>query len=211
MRQPAASRGAHGFTLIEAMIALAILGVVLSLGVPRMSEWVYKNKVASAGQFYAEGFALARSQALTHNSASRLVLTENAANGQFDWRVDICFPRPETPCNAASDDWSTLDAVAARDPEGAAGFTSVLRRADALPPASELARAVGPDGARAVYFTPLGWVDPAVAPYIERITLTPSAGMASAAPATAVVLTLAGIATRCKPGAAASDPHRCPP
>lgn len=193
------------------MIALAILAVVLSVGMPRMNAWIYAGKVASAGQFYAEGFALARGQALTHNSASRMVLSENAVNGQFDWQVDICFPRPDDPCNDSSSNWSTTGAAAERDPEGAAGFKSVLRRADALPAARELAQAVGPDDARSVYFTPLGWVNPAIAPYVERINLTPAASMAKDAPATAIVLTLAGIATRCKPGVAANDPHRCPP
>lgn len=201
---------AGGFTLLEAMVALAILGVLLAVGVPRMSAWVYANKVAAAGQFYAEGFALARSQALTHNSASRLVFTDNA-NGQLDWQVDICFPRSDDPCNEISANWSSTAAAAPRDPEEAAGFRSVLRRADALPPAAELAQATGPDDARAVYFTPLGWVNPAVAPHVERIDLTPTARMAGAAPATAVVLTLAGIATRCRPGVAATDPQRCPP
>ena len=204
-------RARRGFTLLEAMIALAILGVVLSIGMPRMNAWIYAGKVAAAGQFYAEGFALARNQALTHNGASRLVLSTNAGNGQFDWQVDICFPRQETPCDAGSDNWSTPGAAADADPKGAAGFKSVLRRADALPPSAELAMDTGAGDARAVYFTPLGWVNSAIAPRLERIDLAPTTKMAGKAPATAVVLTLAGIATRCKPAVAATHPERCPP
>jgi len=201
----------RGFTLIEAMIALAILAIVLSIGMPRMNGWIYAGKVAAAGQFYAEGFTLARNQALTHNGASRLVLSTNAGNGQFDWRVDVCFPSPETPCNDSSSNWSTPLAAAGDDPEGAAGFKSVLRVADALPPSSELAISTGEDSPRALYFTPLGWVNPAIAPRLERLDLVPTTRMAGKAPATALVLTLAGIATRCKPAVAATDPQRCPP
>ena len=201
---------ARGFTLVETMVALVIMGVLLSVGIPSMSRWIFSNKAASASQFYAEGFAMARNQALTHNGASRLVLTENAGNRQFNWQVDICFPSPEAPCTAASANWSTATTVAPRDPEGDAGFKSLLRRADALPAASELAPGVDPEGARAVYFTPLGWVNPAFAPYVQRIELTPSARHPDTQ-ASAVVLTLAGIATRCKPGVADSDLQRCPP
>ena len=201
----------RGFTLVEAMIALAILAIVLSMGVPRMSAWIYAGKVAAAGQFYAEGFAMARNQALTQNGASRLVLSANPANGQFDWQVDVCFPRSDDPCNEISANWSTRTSAASGDPKGANGFKSLLRRADALPPAAELAQTTGEDDARAVYFTPLGWVDPAIGPRIERIDMTPRGSQAGAAPVTAVVLTLAGNTIRCKPLVAPTDPHRCPP
>jgi len=202
---------AGGFTLLEALVALAIIAGLLAFGAPRMAAWVNASRAASAAQFYAEGFALARAQALSHNSASRLVLSENAANGQLDWQVDICFPRPETPCNDDSGDWSSTAAPAELDPEGDAGFKSVLRRADALPATDVLVRTVGPDDATAVYFTPVGWVDATVAPRIERIDLEPASGHEGDFTPAAVVLTLAGIAAKCQPDALETDPRRCPP
>lgn len=200
-----------GFTLLESLVALAILGGLLAFGAPRMAAWVNASRAASAAQFYAEGFALARAQALSHNSASRLVLSENAGNGQLDWQVDICFPRPETPCNEDSGDWSSVLQPAPRDPEGAAGFKSVLRRADALPGKDVLLQTVGPDDADAVYFTPVGWVDTTVAPRLERIDLEPATAHEGDFTPAAVVLGLAGIAARCQPDAPQTDPRRCPP
>ena len=202
---------AAGFTLLESLVALAILAGLLAFGAPRMAAWVNASRAASAAQFYAEGFALARAQALSHNSASRLVLSENAGNGQLDWQVDICFPRPDTPCNEEGGGWSSTAAAAERDPEGAAGFKSVLRRADALPGTDVLVQAVGPDDADAVYFTPVGWVDTSVAPRVSRIDLEPAAGHEDDFAPAAVVLTLAGIATKCRPDALDTDPRRCPP
>ena len=202
----------RGFTLLEVMIALTIMGVLLAVGMPNMSRMIFANKVAAAGQFYSEGFSLARNQALTQNGASRLVLIRNAGNGQFDWRIDVCFPRSDDPCNAASANWSSTGAPASGDPKGAInGFRSLLRRADVLPPSAQLTVAAGPDDARTVHFTPLGWVDPAMAPRLARIDLTPIGKQATAAPASAVVLTMAGNGIRCKPQVAANDPQRCPP
>lgn len=216
MRQPIRpGMGKHidrGFTLLEALIALAILGIVLSIGMPRMAEWIYASKVAAAGQFYAEGFALARNQALTQNGVSRLVLSKNAANGQYDWQIDVCFPRSDEPCNDISTNWSSAAAPATRDPLGAAnGFKSLQRSAEALPPAADLVPSIGPEDANAVYFTPVGWVDPAIGPRIERLALTPSTKHAAAARPLALVLTMAGNAIRCNPLAATTDPQRCPP
>ncbi|QNA89387.1 prepilin-type N-terminal cleavage/methylation domain-containing protein [Massilia sp. Dwa41.01b] len=200
----------RGFTLIEAMVALAILAIILSIGVPMMSEWTYKNQVASATQFYSEGLVMARNQALSNNSFGRMVLTPNG-NGQKDWQVDICFPTPETPCTRESDNWSTLEAAAADDPAGATGFKSVLRPADALPAAAVLQQTFTPATADAVYFTPLGWVDTTVPNGLRRIVLEPRGSRAGATPKVAVALTLAGIASRCKPDATQNDPQRCPP
>lgn len=198
-----------GFTLVEALIALAVFAVLLALGVPRMSDWAAAAKAAAAAQFYAEGLGLARAKALAHNSASRLVLSTNSVNGQYDWRVDLCFPTPEAPCDEGSPQWSTP--TAAVKPEGAAGagFTSVTRTGDALPGTDRLSVTTGPDGASAVYFTPLGWVDTRIEPRLMRIDLAP-ASAAAPFPAASVVLTLAGVASRCDPNAAANDSRRCP-
>jgi type IV fimbrial biogenesis protein FimT len=211
MNTPLACRPGAGFTLIETMVALVILGVVLAYGIPQMSSLIFSSKVAAAGQFYSEGLTLARNQALTQNSASRLVLTTNAVNGQFDWQVDVCFPRADAPCNEISTNWSSTTAVATGDPLGDQGFRSLLRAAGNLPVSTDLVQTTVPADARAVYFTPLGWVDASITPRLARIDLTPATRFASAAPVTAVVLTMAGIASRCRPAVAATDPNRCPP
>lgn len=211
MHRVSASPGAGraGFTLVEALIALAVFAVLLAIGVPRMADWLAGTKAAAATQFYAEGFALARAKALSHNSASRLVLSRNADSGQFDWSVDLCFPTPEDPCNAEAGNWSTPEEAV--KPEGAAGagFTSVLRSAAALPATSRMSVTPGPDGATAVYFTPLGWVDTRIEPRMTRIDLAPVAG-ATPFRAASVVLTLGGIAAKCDPDAVANDSRRCP-
>lgn len=194
------------------MVALAILGLLLALGIPAMSNWLMASKAGSATEFYAEGFRMARGQAVKHNSASRIRLTENPNNGQFDWQVDICFPIPATtPCNDSSGSWSTASAIAAGDPEGTAGFKSVARAADALPPRSILKQTLVPPGATDVYYNSLGWVDTASAGRLEQLKLAPAPGHAGAFPASAIAITLAGTASKCDPTVALHDSRRCPP
>lgn len=204
-----ASRRA-GFTLVEAMIALAVFAVLLALGVPRMADWLAATRAAAATQFYAEGFGLARAKALAHNSASRLVLSPNAVSGQYDWQVDLCFPTPEAPCDLDAGDWSTPTHAVKPDGDDGAGITSVVRNADALPDTSRLSVTAGPDDASAVHFTPLGWVDTRIGQRMMRIDLAPAVGATDQFPPASVVLTLAGVAARCDPDAVDNDSRRCP-
>jgi len=201
---------ARGFTLIELMIAVVVLGVLLAIAVPNMGAWMVSTKARSASEFYLEGFSMARRQAVTHNAASRIVLSPNTGNGQFDWQVDLCFPRPGTPCNDISGSWSSTATQAGNDPEGTAGFTSVFRSATSLPPSETLAASVLPAGATAVYYTPLGWVDTSVT-RLTQLRFDPSARYAHDVPVAAVAVSLAGMASRCDPTKAAGDSRACPP
>jgi len=201
---------AAGFTLVEAAVVLTVLAILVGVGVPSMSNWLLARKAAAAAGFYKEGLMQARSQAVAHNSASRLVLLDNA-NGQMDWRVDICFPTESLPCNDDSGAWSSTAAAAGADPAGSTGFRSLLRSAEGLPGNDTMALTIAQLGATEVYFTPLGWVDARIATRVTRIGLAPGRRRTGAFKPVAVALTLGGIATICDPGAAAHSAKGCPP
>lgn len=200
-----------GFTLIELLLTMVVFGLLLAIGVPNMSKWVLANKVRSASEFYVDGFAMARRQALTHNSFSRIVLTPNVNTGQMDWQVDICFNSPTALCTDVSGSWSTTAAPAGADPQGAAGYLSVYRSADALPSSELLQPAALPAGASQVYYMPVGWVNTNIANRLSRLTLTPAAQFAGDVPTVALVVTLAGMAAKCDPTVATGDSRGCPP
>lgn len=205
--QPAAA----GFTLIELLVGLSIFGILLALALPSMGSWLLASRARGASEFYLDGFAMARRQAVAHNAASRITLTPNPVNGQLDWQVDLCFPVPGTPCNAASGSWSTTTAAAAGDPEGALGFKSVQRLASSLPESGVLAPSTLPEGSSTIYYTAVGWVDTAVADRLVQLRLDPGTAYAAELPPVAVAVTLAGMASKCNPTAAAGDSRACPP
>jgi type IV fimbrial biogenesis protein FimT len=208
--QPVSRAGrARGFGLLEMMVVVVIVGLILALGVPRLSEWSMANKAAGAAEFYAEAVRTARGEAVRHNAVARLVLSTNAASGQPDWQVDLCYPTAATPCNAASGAWSAPDAPAATDPDQDGGFRSIVRSAGALPKGDVLQATVLPRGATTVYFTAVGWVDTAIPARLSRIDLAPAAARGAAFPASAILITLAGNAVKCDPGVAAGDSRAC--
>ena len=200
----------RGFSLIELMIGVAILGFLAAIGMPAMTNWMVTNKARSASDFYTEGLGMARRQAIVHNARARLILTPNADNGQLDWQVDLCFPSPGVPCTNTSGAWSTTTDVAVGDPEGATGFKSIFRSAQALPSSSVLVPSILPAGASAIYFTEVGWVDTTLN-NLNRILLTPATDYASNVPEVAVVVTLAGMTSKCDPTKIGTDSRACPP
>jgi type IV fimbrial biogenesis protein FimT len=203
--------GQRGFTLIELLITIAIFGTALAIGLPNASNWLMANRARSASEFYAEGFAMARREAIAHNSASRIVLTPNVNTGQLDWQVDICYPLPGTPCSATSGSWSTLTSPSANDPLLLAGFRSVFRAADALPSAEVLQPTTLPVGSSDVYYTAVGWVDTGAAQRLTQLRLDPSTRYAGEVPVVALSITLAGMVSKCDPTLPASDNRACPP
>ena len=203
----------RGFTLIEALVVVAIMAILAAVAAPSMSNWLLGRKAMAAAVFYQEGFAAARNAAIAHSSHSRLVLSENTANGKLDWRIDICFPKTGTVCDDNNTtDWSTTTASAANDPDTAtAKFKSIERSAQAMPNGNTLQQTVTPSGATAIYFTQMGWVDGTITPRVTSMDLKPALARTGAFKPIALVVPLSGIAVICDRSAPAHDVRGCPP
>lgn len=201
--------GESGFTLIEALVVMAILGIIAAVGIPNMSSWLLARRAQAAAGYYMDGLVMARTMAIQHNGATRMVLNTNAVSGQMEWEVDLCFPTSQLPCDDQNGVWSTTS-TGVTDAFGHA-FTSVTRSASGLPTAATMSASFSPSGATVAYFTSLGWLNPAVSPQLRQIVLSPSYQNANAFAPVSVALTLAGIPSRCDPGAAAHTRTECPP
>lgn len=57
------TRTQHGFTLYELLITLLIVGVVLTLGIPNMTEFTRNSRISSTSNDLHAAFHLARSEA----------------------------------------------------------------------------------------------------------------------------------------------------
>ena len=112
----------RGFTLVEVMVSLTIVGALLAMGIPSVSAMVQNSKLGSATKSYTAGIQTARTEAIRRNATVDFVLTNAAvaatptpsANGR-NWVVR--WSDAGTP--------ALLDGKAGTDGSGQSGSTSI--------------------------------------------------------------------------------------
>ncbi len=74
------TRRAAGFTLVELVIALAVLLILLAVGIPQSMSLMANNRLTSQANELVQAFSIARSEAIKRTAVVRVVPTDAA-----DW------------------------------------------------------------------------------------------------------------------------------
>ena len=77
----------RGFTLLELLITLTIIGIVASIGIPAWSEFVAGQRVKTASFDVMSSIILARSEALKRNTV--VTVTPTGGNWAEGWSVAV--------------------------------------------------------------------------------------------------------------------------
>jgi type IV fimbrial biogenesis protein FimT len=189
-----------GFSLIELMIGLVVLGIVLMIGLPSLAAWMQNTQIRNSAETINAGLQLARAEALRRNTNVRFQLVDSLAAG----------------CALSSNgrSWvvSLADAVGQCDatPSETAG-PMILQKKDGTEGSPNAA--VDAAGQSSVIFTGLGRVN-TLSPAITSIDITnPNGGACVAAgPMRCLRVTVApgGQVRLCDPAVGdATDPRAC--
>lgn len=71
-------QAARGFTLVELMVALAIVALLVLVSLPSMTAYFQNAKIGNAAQTFAAGLQVARAEAIRRNAPVEFVLTNTA-------------------------------------------------------------------------------------------------------------------------------------
>jgi len=195
------TRPAHaGFTLVELLVTVAIIGISMSLALPSFRAWVQNTKIRSASDGLLNGLQLARAEALRRNT-----------------RVYFITPIPDG--NAGSWRIGCVNEVTAdADGDGTADCPKVIqsRPMDAAEAIALDIKITPNDPATTVTFTGLGRLAAnadASAP-IAQIDVDAPLALLSAAESRElrIIIGTGGQVKMCDPRAdlPANDPRRCP-
>jgi len=67
-----AMKSCAGFTLIELMVAIAVLAILLFVALPNFAVWMQNTQIRTAGEAVLNGMQLARAEAIRRNTAVEL-------------------------------------------------------------------------------------------------------------------------------------------
>lgn len=77
--QPHGTRLVTGFTLIELMVTLVVMGTMLMASLPVIRDWLYNLEIRSAAESIASGLNLARNEAVKRNQIVQFALVSHAS------------------------------------------------------------------------------------------------------------------------------------
>ncbi|MGZ8982415.1 MAG: GspH/FimT family pseudopilin [Methylotenera sp.] len=63
------NRGEHGFSLIELMIGVVLIGILASLALPSYRVWIQNTRIRTAAESIQNGLQVARTEAVKRNSS----------------------------------------------------------------------------------------------------------------------------------------------
>jgi type IV fimbrial biogenesis protein FimT len=78
LKQKRVTIAARGFTIVELMVALTIVGIVMMVGTPLIATMIQNSKLSSATKSYLAGIQTARAEAIRMNRPVDFVLTDDA-------------------------------------------------------------------------------------------------------------------------------------
>jgi type IV fimbrial biogenesis protein FimT len=81
----------RGFTLVELMIGVVIMGILLAAAIPNYKDWIQNAQIRTAAESISAGLQLARAEAIRRNKSVQFTLTGLDSSWTFgcvNWDTD---------------------------------------------------------------------------------------------------------------------------
>ncbi len=178
------NRTQSGFSLVELMLAVTIMGIVLGVGAPSYSNWIANSRTRDVADGLLGGLQLARAEAVSRNAQVRL-----AVNADLSWSVGCVTVTTDCPA-----------AMHSRSSEGTAARVTL---------ALTLANTTVTAGPGTVAFDSLGYRAGAN-PIVQLDTTVPTTILpASESRDLRIIISPSGHVRLCDPALPSANPQAC--
>jgi type IV fimbrial biogenesis protein FimT len=175
-------RTSRGFSVLEVMVVVAIIGILLSVGVPSFFTYTQNMQIRSAAEQITAGLAIAKNEAIRRNSQIELALSNNTG-----WTVT------EVTSGGTRNVLQTRDAN-----EGSVNVTSVVLPAGTLAVTfNGMGRVVSVNDDGTPPLTQIDLTNLMISTATDRRNLR-------------IVIPIGGAVRMCDPVVTGTDPRTCP-
>ncbi|PKO25695.1 MAG: type II secretion system protein GspH [Betaproteobacteria bacterium HGW-Betaproteobacteria-8] len=177
----------HGFSLIEMVIATAILAILAAIAVPSFAQMIQNSRIRTAAESIQNGLQVARAEAVKRNTMVKFQL-----NADSSWIACVIANAGDNCVN---------------DPANA---DYIQGRSTAEGSTADVTATVTPAGNTTVVFTGLGLIAQGTNPFTQVDVDMDEAVMSPADSRDLRILLGAGGSVRmCNPNLGADDPRAC--
>jgi type IV fimbrial biogenesis protein FimT len=132
---------AAGFTLIELMVAIAVMAILLFLALPNFNIWLQNTQIRTAGEAILNGLQLARAEAVRRNTNVEFWMTSVEVPMRTAWTATVVNTGEVIQTRLAQE--GSASALVTITPNGTTkvtfnGFGSLASNTDGTPPMTEL-------------------------------------------------------------------------